>query len=46
VLVTVTSAGQAVLDYNPVAAASGFIAVSRALHASASLAAAAESAER
>ena len=42
VLVTVTNAGQAVLDYNPVAAAWGLLAVSRVLHASASLAATAE----
>ena len=42
VLVSVTNAGQAVLDYNPVAAAWGFLAVSRVLHATASLAAAAE----
>jgi hypothetical protein len=42
VLVTVTNAGQAVLDYNPVAAAWGLLAVSSVLHASASLAAAAE----
>lgn len=45
VLVTVTHAGKAVLDYNPVAAAWGFMAVNRALRASASLAAAAHSDE-
>jgi hypothetical protein len=41
-LVTVTNAGHAVLDYDPVAAASGFLAVNRVLHASASLVASAE----
>ena len=45
VLVTVTTAGQAVLDYNPVASAWGFLAVNRVLDASASLVAAGESAE-
>jgi hypothetical protein len=42
VLVTVTNARQAVLDYNPVAAAWGFLAVNRVLQASMSVAAAAE----
>ena len=41
-LVTVTNAGQAVVDYDPVAAARGFLAVNRVLQASASIVAAAE----
>ncbi len=46
VLVTVTNAGRAVLDYQPAAAAWGFLAVARALDACASVAAAAEPTER
>jgi hypothetical protein len=42
---TVTKAGRAVLDFEPAAAAWGFLAVNRVLHASTTLAAAAESAE-
>ncbi len=45
VLVTVTNAGRAVLDYQPAAAAWGFLAVARALNEGVSVAAAVESAD-